>query len=412
MNKIKTWIITHKLVSIIIASVLVVGITLSIVLPLTLRHKHTYSEEWSTNAASHWHECTGKKCDKAKDNAEHTFIDKNNDTQYWLECSVCGYQQEKIEATLANATHYANAMNLKDSEGNYYKNFDMIVMEGIQASNKTRAYQYTVTETAAYKYSTASDADLETIWINENGKGVIYTKHDAESNWVRTEQENEFTDFASCFTSTFISNVPTLVPFDTISSEYNSETRTGYNKNFNMYYGEMVYGSTNRRYSMKFGDGKLIWMDLLIKNKTTNDLIFRYDTRITYGNATIQIPSGKDVATTMSYNESTHNFLLSDVSLKAGETKWFLLDITSEIYDTNRTSDETGLEVVGEFTPSAISATLTLTIEAEDFTGIQITNEATELGKMNFKGFRAGTYYVKITANENCTGSLNIGFAN
>lgn len=54
-----------------------------------------------------------------------------------------------------------------------------------------KAFQFKVTKNAAYKYSTASDAEnLEIIWTNKNGKGVIYTKHDAESEWVRTEQED------------------------------------------------------------------------------------------------------------------------------------------------------------------------------------------------------------------------------
>lgn len=290
MGKIKQWIVAHKVWSIVIASVLVVSITLSISLPLALRHKHTYSKDWSADATYHWHECTGKKCDKTKGKEEHTFVDKNNDTQYWLECSVCGYQKDLVTATLTDATQYNNAMQFKDAEGNHYKNFDMIVMRGLSESSRTKAYQYTVTETAAYRYSIASDGDLETIWTNENGKGVIYTKHDANSEWVRTEQETEFTDFAACFTSTFVSDVPTKVAFDTISGAYSTDTKVGYYKQYNNYYGNYIFGTITSSYTMKFADGKLVWMDLLKKNDSGNPT-GRFDTKVTYGNATIEIPT-------------------------------------------------------------------------------------------------------------------------
>ena len=44
-------------------------------------HTHTYSTEWSTDSANHWHECT---CGDKKDLAPH--IDANNDHN----CDVCG----------------------------------------------------------------------------------------------------------------------------------------------------------------------------------------------------------------------------------------------------------------------------------------------------------------------------------
>lgn len=44
MNKIKEWIVSHKVITIVIASVLAVGIALSIALPLALACRHSY--EW------------------------------------------------------------------------------------------------------------------------------------------------------------------------------------------------------------------------------------------------------------------------------------------------------------------------------------------------------------------------------
>ena len=46
-------------------------------------HTHTYSTEWSTDSANHWHECT---CGAKKDLAAH--VDANNDHN----CDVCGWK--------------------------------------------------------------------------------------------------------------------------------------------------------------------------------------------------------------------------------------------------------------------------------------------------------------------------------
>lgn len=99
MQKIKQWIVTHKLLSIIISSVLVVGVSLAVILPLALAHEHTYSDDWSKDATYHWHECIGKDCKDKKDNSKHTFVEKHDNDNHWQECSVCGYKQEGIAHT-------------------------------------------------------------------------------------------------------------------------------------------------------------------------------------------------------------------------------------------------------------------------------------------------------------------------
>lgn len=103
MEKIKQWIVSNKVWSIVIASVLVVAIALAIALPLALAHRHTYSEDWSHDAVYHWHDCTGEKCDEIIDKAEHTYGEWTVTTPagYGVDivqvrtCSVCGYNQSK-----------------------------------------------------------------------------------------------------------------------------------------------------------------------------------------------------------------------------------------------------------------------------------------------------------------------------
>lgn len=196
-----------------------------------------------------------------------------------LMLTACG---KPVDYTISSAEQYANAMSLKDSSGKYYENFDALFMNG-----DTKAFEYKLTKNAAYKYSTGSDsANLETIWTNENGKGVIYTKQTATSEWVRTEQEEEFTDadLASKVLpiSSFASYL-TSVPFESIKDTYNEESK-------------MYSGSYNQSSSVsvdvkfQFEDGKLVKIDYESKNRDTGAQIFQGTRTITYGNAKIEIP--------------------------------------------------------------------------------------------------------------------------
>lgn len=133
MEKIKQWIVSHKLWSIVIASALVVCITLAIVLPITLSHKHSYSEDWSTDATYHWHACEGKKCDEIKDKAEHTYgnwsvktaAGQGVDIVKERTCEVCGCKQEQTVSNTRLESHNTLVMLAKD--------FSTITLEG---SNK------------------------------------------------------------------------------------------------------------------------------------------------------------------------------------------------------------------------------------------------------------------------------------
>jgi len=70
-SKIWTWILAHKIIAIVAASVLVVGTTLAIVLPIAL-HEHSFAEEWSSDAENHWHDATCKHEEEKSDLAAHT----------------------------------------------------------------------------------------------------------------------------------------------------------------------------------------------------------------------------------------------------------------------------------------------------------------------------------------------------
>lgn len=143
MKVLKDWIISHKLLSIVIAAVIVVGAASAVVLPIALAHKHEFSAEWTSDADSHWHACAGKDCDEVDgkadhvydnacddscnvcgatrtvgahvyDNAcdatcnvcgatrtveDHKFVTKHDATKHWQECSVCKYVKEEVAHT-------------------------------------------------------------------------------------------------------------------------------------------------------------------------------------------------------------------------------------------------------------------------------------------------------------------------
>ena len=69
----KSWILSHKMLAIILACVLGAGVICAVVLPITLAHKHEFSAEWTTDENYHWHKCKGEKCNEVSDKASHVF---------------------------------------------------------------------------------------------------------------------------------------------------------------------------------------------------------------------------------------------------------------------------------------------------------------------------------------------------
>ena len=69
----KSWILSHKILAIILACVLGTGVICAVVLPITLAHKHEFSAEWTTDENYHWHKCKDEKCNEVSDKASHVF---------------------------------------------------------------------------------------------------------------------------------------------------------------------------------------------------------------------------------------------------------------------------------------------------------------------------------------------------
>lgn len=126
MKTIKEWIIAHKVLSIIIAAVIVVGATLGVVLPIALsndgEHTHDYSEQWAKNETEHWHVCLSDDCNEVSGKAAHTFNAWTVKTPagYGVDmveqraCSVCGYNEEKTVADTKLESHNTLVMSGTD----------------------------------------------------------------------------------------------------------------------------------------------------------------------------------------------------------------------------------------------------------------------------------------------------------
>ncbi len=83
---------------------------------LTLaKEKHTYSEEWTSNASDHWHVCEVEGCEEVSEKAEHSFsewtIEKEaTETATGLKkrvCSVCNYEAVEAIPSLSHEHSWA-----------------------------------------------------------------------------------------------------------------------------------------------------------------------------------------------------------------------------------------------------------------------------------------------------------------
>ena len=103
------WILSHKILSIVIACVIGAGAVCAVVLPIALRQKHEFSAEWTTDENYHWHECTTKQHTDTTEKLPHAFTwtektpaDVHTDKDEKGVCE-CGYETERT--TSDTATH-------------------------------------------------------------------------------------------------------------------------------------------------------------------------------------------------------------------------------------------------------------------------------------------------------------------
>lgn len=124
----KSWILSHKVLAIVLACILGAGVTCAIVLPIALTPKHEFSAEWSTDETCHWHACTAKKHTDTTEKLPHEFNDGAVTTEPTEEtegvrtftCKTCGYSYTKKIEVLPHTHKYdMNAWVNTEESGHY-----------------------------------------------------------------------------------------------------------------------------------------------------------------------------------------------------------------------------------------------------------------------------------------------------
>ncbi len=122
----KNWILTHKLLTVILACVIGVGAVCAVAIPLALRHKHEFSAEWSYDDTYHFHKCLDEKCEEVADKAEHVF-DKEivsatylaseatyTETAKYYKSCLCGMKGKETFNSGSTLSAKDNDVNLKE----------------------------------------------------------------------------------------------------------------------------------------------------------------------------------------------------------------------------------------------------------------------------------------------------------
>ena len=122
----KNWILSHKILSIVLACAIGVGAICAVVLPIALRHKHEFSAEWSYDDTDHFHKCLDENCKTVSDKAAHVFdkevvADKyivakatyTEAAKYYKSC-LCGAKGTEIFNSGSSLSAKDNVINIKE----------------------------------------------------------------------------------------------------------------------------------------------------------------------------------------------------------------------------------------------------------------------------------------------------------
>ena len=122
----KNWILTHKLLTVILACVIGVGAACAVAIPIALRHKHEFSAEWTTDENYHWHKCKDEKCNEVSDKAAHVFDKETVSATYlaseatyteaakYYKSCVCGVKGAETFSHGSSLSAKENVVELKE----------------------------------------------------------------------------------------------------------------------------------------------------------------------------------------------------------------------------------------------------------------------------------------------------------
>lgn len=190
-----------KLLSVLLTACLLFTLGATLV---SCMHECEFSTEWSKDATSHWHACTGEKCEEIADKADHTWDEGKITTKATQEaegvktftCTVCA--QTKTEAVVFTGL----------SEEDWNAAFAASVFENFAYSevSATSGNGVTMTTEMIYKFT------KDTAWAK-----MTMGERTQESYAPDTESANEARE-------QLIDSMKSLTPY--ASFEYDAATKT------------------------------------------------------------------------------------------------------------------------------------------------------------------------------------------
>lgn len=408
----KNWIRSHKILSIVLACVIGVGVICAVVLPIALKHNHEYSNEWVSNETGHWHACTGKNCEQTEGFAAHVY-DNDADTT----CNVCDY--ERAAHTHAAAATWSNdeinhwrvctvsGCNEQLDKGAHAWDEGEITTEATFRNDGVKTYTCTVcektkTESVAFECaevpfekSTVADKTYATITITDDTIGTYYFKYDvsdvsmerSEYYWIIVNKAGgglTQEDVNNC--KIYDANKQTIK--DTIYTQAPGQ-----------------FMATREGTGEEYDDA-----ETMAKLKAEGTHYFQM-TFHSAGEYKIQVmhsgPIGSSAKWAMQTTFAT-GFTSEKCSIYSGYDKFFAIDLTQEIIDTINAKD-----ISGGFFDRDGNRISTVTIKAYDSEMNELTNDAiaegeTESDSVYVENLKPGRYYICVHATANCYGYLSV----
>ena len=160
---------------------------------------HSYSDDWTTDGESHWHECT--VCSEKKDEATHADNSNDHNCDYCgrtitdhsggkatdkdkAKCEVCGEEYGELDPKIhAELTHIEEKKATKGSEGNigywYCEGCDRYFKDANATDEITKAETVIAKLTDNTKFPQTGDNSNITLWLAllfVSGGSVVATK--------------------------------------------------------------------------------------------------------------------------------------------------------------------------------------------------------------------------------------------
>lgn len=207
-SKIWAWVLKNKVVSIVIASVFVVGLTCAIVLPIALKHKHDFGTTFQANETHHWLEC---ECGEQKDAAAHIY-DK--------EVVGADYLHTEATATTKGVYYKSCVCGAKGTE-----TFELEKTVATITNIQDLSTQYTSQAMANPTFDTNSDGTATFAWYNSSSQLLPNAPTSAGTYTVKisipeTVNYQAVTEEREFVISKRVLTIPTS--FEKVYSEYNT----------------------------------------------------------------------------------------------------------------------------------------------------------------------------------------------